>query len=97
LLDREHLEFNKENASLTLRKEPMSEINLEANDGAERTFTRKALERLGFRVTDNKNMIPAVIIKHSDNRTVWILQKKSGTVEFYCIYDLSLHLRSFSN
>lgn len=97
LLDREHLEFNRENASLSLKKELTSEIGIDGSDSPEKTFTIKALERLGFRVSDNKNMIPVVIIKKTKEKTTWTLQKKSVTGDFYSIYDLSLQLRNFSN
>jgi iron complex transport system ATP-binding protein len=97
LFDREHLEFNRENASLSLKKDLIHEIGIEGASSAERNFTIKALERLGFRVIDNKNMIPTVIIRKTKEKTTWILQKKSGANEFYSIYDLSLHLRNFSN
>jgi iron complex transport system ATP-binding protein len=97
LFDREHLEFNRENATLSLKKDLTSEIGIEGPKSPELTFTIKALERLGFRVTDNKKMITVVIIRKTEEKTTWILQKKSGTSEFYSIYDLSLHLRNFSN
>ena len=97
LFDSEHLEFNRENASLSLKKKLTNEIGIEGTDSPELTFTMKALERLGFRVFHNKNMLPAVIIRQTKEQTTWILQKKSGTSEFYSIYDLSLHLRDFSN
>lgn len=97
LFDKEHLEFNRENGSLSLKRELMNEIGVEGQDSPERTFTVKALERLGYRVTDNKNVLLTVIIRKTKERTTWVLQKKSGTREFYSIYDLSLHLRSFSN
>jgi iron complex transport system ATP-binding protein len=97
LLDREHLEFNRENASISLKKELTSEIGIEGANSPELIFTMKALERLGFRVSNNKNMLPAVIIRQTKEKTTWVLQKKSGTSEFYSIYDLSLHLRNFSN
>ena len=97
LFDSEHLEFNRENASLSLKKKLTNEIGIEGTDSPELTFTMKALERLGFRVFHNKNMLPAVIIRQTKEQTTWILQKKSGTSEFYSIYDLSLHLRNFSN
>ena len=97
LFDSEHLEFNRENTSLSLKKKLTNEIGIEGTDSPELTFTMKALERLGFRVFHNKNMLPAVIIRQTKEQTTWILQKKSGTSEFYSIYDLSLHLRNFSN
>jgi len=97
LFNQEQLEFNRENASLSLKKEFINDIGIDGPMGPEMTFTVKALERLGFRVANNKNMLPAVIIQRTKEKTTWILQKKSGTSEFYSIYDLSLHLRNFSN
>lgn len=97
LFDREYLEFNRENASLSLKKVLTDEIRIEGDESPVLSFTIKALERLGFKVLKEKNTEAAVIVRQSKKGCTWILQKKSGTIELYSIYDLSLHLRNFSN
>jgi iron complex transport system ATP-binding protein len=97
LFDREHLEFNRENASLSLKKELTDEIRIEGVESQTLSFTIKALERLGFKVSKEKGNLPVIIVRQTKENNSWILQKKSGTFEFYSIYDLSLHLRNFSN
>ena len=97
LFDREHLEFNRENASLSLKKELTDEIRIEGVESQTLSFTIKALERLGFKVSKEKGILPVIIVRQTKENNSWILQKKSGTFEFNSIYDLSLHLRNFSN
>jgi iron complex transport system ATP-binding protein len=97
LFDREYLEFNRDNASLALKKELTDEIGLQGDEGPALSFTIKALERIGFRVSRQTDILPVITVKDSSDGRSWILQKKSETIEFYSIYDLSLHLRNFSN
>ncbi len=97
LFNGEHLEFDKENASLTLKKELTDEINIEGADNQALLFTIKALERLGFKVSRHSGILPSVAVKENKEGYSWVLQKKSGAIELYSIYDLSLHLRNFSN
>jgi iron complex transport system ATP-binding protein len=97
LFNGEHLEFDKENASLALKKELNDEINIEGADNQALLFTIKALERLGFKVSRHSGILPSVAVKENKEGYSWVLQKKSGAIELYSIYDLSLHLRNFSN
>lgn len=97
LFNREHLEFNRDNASLALKKELTDEIGLQGAEGPALSFTVKALERIGFRVLRKIDKLPAITVKDSREGRSWILQNKSETIEFYSIYDLSLHLRNYSN
>jgi iron complex transport system ATP-binding protein len=97
LFNREHLEFNRENASMALKKELTNEIGLKGDDSLALSFTVKALERLGFRVSKQSGIIPLVTVNPYKEGYSWTLQKKSGSVELFSIYDLSLRLRNFSN
>jgi len=97
LFNREHLEFNRDNASLALKKELTDEISLLGDASPALSFTIKALERIGFKVSPQTGNLPSVTVKETKKGRSWILQKKSGTIELYSIYDLSLHLRNFLN
>jgi iron complex transport system ATP-binding protein len=97
LFDRERLEFNSENVSMSLKKILTNEIGIKGNESQTLSFTIKALERLGFKVSREKSTLPVVIVRHTKEGNSWILQKKSGTIELYSIYELSLYLRNFSN
>ena len=97
LFSREHLEFNREHGSLALKKDLTDEIGIEGADSQTLSFTVKALERLGFKVLRQSGFLPTIVVKETREARSWILQKKSGSIELYSIYDLSLHLRNFSN
>ncbi len=95
LFNREYLEFDRFNASLSLKKELTDEICILGDDSPAILFTIKALERIGFAMTRQSDRLPSVTVKETGEGRSWILQKKSGTIELYSIYDLSLHLRNF--
>jgi len=57
-------------------------------------WTRKALERNGFRVTENKETSIHVLFDIETGSPRWTLEKNDERVEFNSIYDLSLYLRA---
>ena len=69
--------------------------NLHGTDNL-RVWTKKALERNGFRVMENKKTGIHVLIDIAGGSPRWILEKSGGRVEFNIIYDLSLYLRTIN-
>jgi iron complex transport system ATP-binding protein len=61
-----------------------------------RAWTKKALERNGFRVTGNKETSIHVLIDIEAGSPRWTLEKNDERVEFNSIYDLSLYLRGIN-
>jgi iron complex transport system ATP-binding protein len=95
LFDREHLEFDRETGLLSLKKELAEQIGLQGDERDGIIFTTRALERIGFRVNRQSGFLPAVTVRKTPAGWSWTLQKKSGAIELYSIYDLSLHLRNY--
>jgi iron complex transport system ATP-binding protein len=97
IFDRDQVQFDQQNASFTIKKSYKDSIGLEGKESFEKKWTINALERLGYKIEKNKEKIPSVLIRTSGEKTTWILQKKSGSVELKNIYELSLHLRNLLN
>lgn len=60
------------------------------------TWTKKALERNGFRVTENKETGINVLLYTVAGSPRWALEKSGDRLEFNSIYELSLYLRSIN-
>jgi iron complex transport system ATP-binding protein len=59
-------------------------------------WTKKALERNGFRVTENRQTGIHVLVELADGSPRWTLEKSGRRIELNSIYDLSLYLRSIN-
>jgi iron complex transport system ATP-binding protein len=59
-----------------------------------RAWTKKALERNGFRVTENKETAVLVMIDIVEGNPRWTIEKNDERLEFNSIYNLSLYLRA---
>ncbi|KPK86593.1 MAG: hypothetical protein AMS27_04710 [Bacteroides sp. SM23_62_1] len=97
IFNTEKVQFDQRNASFTIKKIFGDTIGLEGDESIEKEWTAKALERLGYRIEKDKDKIPSVHVLKSGEKTIWKLQKKSGSVELKNIYELSLHLRKMLN
>jgi iron complex transport system ATP-binding protein len=62
--------------------------------GGLRVWTKKALERNGFRVVENKETGLCVLVDMAGGSPKWILEKSGRRMELNSIYDLSLYLRT---
>jgi len=97
MFNSEHVMFDNKNGGFTIKKNYKDSITVEGSESMNKRWTISALRRLGFRVEKNKGKFPIIVIKESGEKTTWILQKRSGTIELKNIYELSLHLRNLLN
>jgi hypothetical protein len=88
--------FDRETGNLSLKHEPGTTVNLVSEDPEIEYWTKRALERTGFRVECNKKGSLLVLIKGEANSTRWIVEKSGRKVEFDSLYGLSLYLRKMS-
>jgi len=97
MFDGNHVLFNIENGGFTVKKKYKDSVTIKGKESLEKKWTVSALERLGYKVEKNKEKYPSIVVKESGDKTTWILQKKSETIELKNIYELSLHLRNLFN
>ncbi len=97
MFNSDHVMFDKENGGFSIKKNYKDSITVEGHESIKKKWTVSALGRLGYRVEKDKGKFPTIVVKESGEKTTWILQKKSGTIELKNIYELSLHLRKLSN
>ena len=94
----EGLTVDAGSGGLALRREFSREISVSGEPSPALDWTRKSLERLGFRVELKKTAPPDAAlhlsVKSRDGRPGWQLKKSGEKLEFNSIYDLSLFLKT---
>ena len=92
LFDNSNLDFNIEKGDFRLAREKVNQIGL-SGEGIVEFWTRRALERIGYEVCDDKKSSTSIQISDQNGRTVWILMKKENKINCNSIYELTLQLR----
>ena len=90
------IEMDNQTGEFSVKRRQHEEISLfsELEDLA--VWTRKALERMGFKVRENKGSGLHVLVNKAHGSPVWRLEKSGKGIKFDSIYDLSLYLRTYS-
>jgi iron complex transport system ATP-binding protein len=92
IYDGENYRFDEKNINLVLKTKSIGMIGLSAEDGRHKDLTKKALERLGWEVVPDKDILPCVAIYMKDDKPVWNYQNNAGNVQLTSLYELSLHI-----
>ena len=95
LFDNSHMTFNLESGDFRLARRKLNKINLKGK-GTVRYWTQRALERLGYDISDETDEDISVRINDENKLTEWILMKKSSKIKCDSIYSLTLHLRNIN-
>ncbi len=96
------IEMDPQTGEFTVKRLLKQDISLSSGQdglsGTEglRAWTKKALERNGFRVTENKETAIHVLFDKEAGSPRWTLEKSGSRVEFNSIYDLSLYLHTIN-
>ena len=93
LFEESRLDFDMEKGDFRLSREKTGKICL-SGKGILRYWTQRALERIGYEVTDKKGVNLSVIIKEDKNNPEWIYIKNGNKINCNSIYKLTLHLTS---
>jgi iron complex transport system ATP-binding protein len=88
-----HMSFNFESGDSRLERRKIGRITLKG-EGTLRYWTQRALERLGYEISDKTGEEIGVIINDKNRMPEWIVVKKGNEIRFDSIYNLSLHLRN---
>ena len=75
-------------------RNPEQSVSLSASSPELRVWTLKAMERMGFRVEENKKLPVHVLVERREGNPGWTIEKSNRKVELNSIYDLSLYLRT---
>ncbi len=86
--------FDPETGQFIRPREPSNSVGLRGVEGMEMQWTARALERLGYSVDFSCNEALKIIVNKKEGHTSWTLEKNDGALEFYNIYELTLHLRN---
>ncbi|UCG28139.1 MAG: ABC transporter ATP-binding protein [Bacteroidales bacterium] len=86
------LHFDSDTGDFRMKRRPAENIYLYGK-GKSLYWTQRALERLGYNLTDNRNSETAIRLEEEAGKRTWILQKKEKILKLKSIYELSLHLK----
>ncbi len=75
-------------------RHPEQSVSLSASSPELMVWTIKAIERMGFRVEENKKLPVHILVERREGNPVWTFEKSNQKVELNSIYDLSLYLRT---
>jgi iron complex transport system ATP-binding protein len=96
------IEMDPQTGEFAVKRIPRMDISLSSAgsglvgpEGLE-AWTKKALERNGFRVAENKETGIHVLVDIATGSPRWTIEKSGSRVEFNSIYDLSLYLHTIN-
>lgn len=92
LFKNSNLNFDKTKGDFRMKRKHIEKMGL-SGDGVYYTWTKKALERLGFSVEKGNESIQHVKVELRNDSCKWILSSGEKNEFFESIYDLSLHLK----
>jgi len=92
IYDGENYQFDEKNINLILKRESSGKIGLSGDENRYKDLTKKALERVGWEVTEDQGIIPGVTIEIIEDNPVWFLRNISGNIQLSSLYELSLHI-----
>jgi len=87
------LNFDKVKGDFRMKRSQIDKIGL-FGEGLHYNWTKKALERLDYKVMKDKHESKSVKIEVGKDNCEWILNLENNKLVFKSIYDLSLYLKS---
>lgn len=92
IFENSNLNFDKAKGDFRMKRKHTEKIGL-SGDGVYYTWTKKALERLGFSVEKGNESIQNIKLEFRNDSCKWILSNGGEVEHFKSIYDLSIHLK----
>jgi iron complex transport system ATP-binding protein len=90
------IEMDPQTGEFAVKRVLRQDISLSPGPDCLRAWTKKALERNGFRVVENKETGIHVLVDIAGGSPKWTLEKSGRRIELNSIYDLSLYLRTIN-
>ncbi|KPL25812.1 MAG: hypothetical protein AMS23_04405 [Bacteroides sp. SM1_62] len=90
------IEMDPQTGEFAIKRVPGKDISLSPGPDGLRVWTKKALERNGFRVVEKKETGIHVFVDMAGGSPKWTLEKSGRRIELNSIYDLSLYLRTIN-
>ena len=89
------MKFNRDDATFKIPKETIGMVNLKG-EGAEYIWTSKALNRMGYEISESKADM-SIIITTKDGKCEWQLHRNREIKNFRTVYDLIFEIQSLQN
>lgn len=95
LFDNSRITFNLESGDFSLFRKKTRKIGL-TGKGAAKYWTGRALERIGYEISDEINEDMSIRVDDNKKPSEWILMRKGNKIKCNSIYNLTLHLREIN-
>ena len=95
LFDNSRISFNIESGDFRLSRKKSGKIMLNGK-GIAKYWTQRALERMGYEISDEAGVDLSVRVDDNKKSTEWVLMKKGNKIKSNSIYNLTLHLRDIN-
>ncbi len=92
IFEKSNLSFDKVKGDFRMKRKHSDKLGLNG-EGVYYTWTKKALERLGFSVEKGNESIQNIKIEFRNDSCEWILSDGEKSENFESIYDLSIRLK----
>ncbi|MFC2096288.1 ABC transporter ATP-binding protein [Bacteroidota bacterium] len=92
IFDKSNLSFDKVKGDFRMQRKHSAKIGL-IGEGTYYTWTKKALERMNFKVEKGNESIQNVKIEMGNDSCMWNLRDNDTKYEFKSLYELSLYLK----
>ncbi len=92
LFKNSRVDFDIEKGDFRLSRERTKKISLDGK-GIVKFWTQRALERIGYEISDDSGNDMAVSINDNIDNTEWVILKKGNKIKCNSIYELTLYLR----
>jgi iron complex transport system ATP-binding protein len=94
IFDSDKIYLNTMTGDFELRKISGSEICLNCDIPAHFYWTSQALQRAGYKITDEDKKVPLVRVEESGNKIIWKIQRFNENLSFTSIYELLIYLKN---
>ncbi len=88
IFESEKIFFNPENGEFELKRNSTNKVFLSGDNHLGMTWTKHALIRNGFTITDSVSNSLKVFIQKKNGKLIWILQKDKQNLLYQSIYEL---------
>ncbi len=95
LFDNSRMTFNIESGDFRLARNKPGKISI-TGKGIVKYWTRRALERIGYEISDEVKEDLSVQVDDNKKSPEWIIMRKGNKIKCNSIYKLTLHLRGIN-
>lgn len=92
IFESDKIAFDNFTGDFELKKRPDKEVALIGDDNIYMNWTKKALTRNAYQISDPRAGLPVILLKKENDRIIWILRKEEQNLLCKSIYEMLIML-----